>query len=67
MSGQRIYEELIDECGEQCPAFIEDCFGVAVHGCELHEDEMPALLLRDLYRRGVKFPECCPLREYQEE
>lgn len=50
----RIYSELVESC-EECPAFMEDNFGVNVHGC--------CLIPNAEIISTKQFPDFCPCPE----
>lgn len=62
----RRYESAVEECGTECPAFVEDGYETAVHSCEFHFKEMPAEMFQRMLKDGECFPDFCPLSEIED-
>lgn len=57
----RLYQKPVTECGDECPAFIEDGHSTAVHACVLTNNELPAEMFQKMFEAREPFPDCCPL------
>lgn len=62
----RKYQVEVEECGEYCPAFLEDGYACAVHSCEMHNEDMPAWMFQEMAKNGKLFPDFCPLVEVED-